>query len=533
MAQEYDDQGSPLQTTTTAAPPLPTTTAPPPPPTTTAPPTTTTAPPPPPTTTTAPPPTTTTAPPPPPTTTTAPPPPPTTTTAPPPPPTTTTAPPPPPTTTTAPPPPPTTTTAPPAPATTTTAAAAPAFTSVSVDIDPDDGGAHLPNSVQASTAATLTLSWETSGATAVHIDGLGDFGPSGSTPLPAQDASYSLVASSDGGATSDPWPLEIHTHEPDVVVSQHATIPFPASVVSFTALKDGQPVTAASPGDTVTLTLVCAGGDGARIAGQDAELSPDADGNLAASVEVTISDAGSFDAQLLQDGQVADGATVTLEVAAPPPSAWLQIGGGAEASLGIGEAVRLSWKAAGAARAVLSCDTAFAACSSSVDGTTDESGALALEVYIDQPMPSMVTLADDSGSPVAVWEFDLQPPDDEPGEGDQPAGDPPTIAFGSLKRAQGGLELQLDPLGAGEGELVVSPAPSSSTKFKLTVTPKDGSPEQAAEVTAHVANFVASLLLPDGSPAPAGRPCALLLGVTPGDSSSSGRPYFEGGADGN
>jgi hypothetical protein len=58
----------------------------------------------------------------------------------------------------------------------------------------------------------------------VHIDPLGDFDAQGSTNIPAEDATYSIVATADGGAASEPFALEIHTHPPGDPVSQHLEV---------------------------------------------------------------------------------------------------------------------------------------------------------------------------------------------------------------------------------------------------------------------------------------------------------------------
>jgi hypothetical protein len=48
----------------------------------------------------------------------------------------------------------------------------------------------------------------------VKIDPLGNFDASGSIDIPSNDATYSIVATGDGGAESAPWLLEVHTHAP-------------------------------------------------------------------------------------------------------------------------------------------------------------------------------------------------------------------------------------------------------------------------------------------------------------------------------
>jgi hypothetical protein len=98
------------------------------------------------------------------------------------------------------------------------------LTDVTVAIDPDEGVEQHPHSIQAASDAALTLKWSTSGATAVHIEGLGDFGPSGEQTLPTQEASYVLTAQAEDGSASDPWPLEVFLHEPGELVSAHVDL---------------------------------------------------------------------------------------------------------------------------------------------------------------------------------------------------------------------------------------------------------------------------------------------------------------------
>ena len=141
-----------------------------------------------------------------------------------------------------------------APETSTTAAAdeasdLPVFTSVTVAVDPDDGSDPHQNSVQVANDVSLTLSWETANATSVHIANLGDFGPSGSESLPTEDKVYSLIASNDDGVSSVPFPLEVHTHEPGEVVSQHVDVGAgEAAIVRFAASAKGEGLLRRRPG---------------------------------------------------------------------------------------------------------------------------------------------------------------------------------------------------------------------------------------------------------------------------------------------
>jgi hypothetical protein len=95
---------------------------------------------------------------------------------------------------------------------------------VEVKVTPDDGAPRALHSLQVPGNAKLRLSWTARNAKSVRIDGLGNFGASGSADLPTQDASYKLVAVGEGGVESLPFPLDIHTHEPGEVFSQHIQI---------------------------------------------------------------------------------------------------------------------------------------------------------------------------------------------------------------------------------------------------------------------------------------------------------------------
>jgi hypothetical protein len=161
------------------------------------------------------------------------------------------------------------------PATTTSAAAGaePSIDEVTYAIDPDDGAAHNAHSVQISTDAKLTITWSTQNATAVRIDPLaGPFDASGSTELESKDANYSIVALGDGGAESQPYALEVHTHDPSEVVSSHTD---------------------------------ATSGDGHKIGTVTVTIPGDGDASVTYTCEAT------------QAGAMADTATLTLAITAP------------------------------------------------------------------------------------------------------------------------------------------------------------------------------------------------------------------------
>jgi len=214
-----------------------------------------------------------------------------------------------------------------APSGTTTKApgAAPTITKVTVKVDPDDNADHHDHSIQVASDVTLKLTWETSGATGMEIENLGSFGASDTTDLPTKDASYSLVAKADGGASSDPWALEVHTHDPGQVVSPHVDLGAGvAGIVSFQATKDDQSVTSGKVGDElVLLAVVSDATESVKIADQDCELSDNGDGHKKASLKVTLAaDKHTFDCQAIKDGKAADTQSVQIDLssdAAPVP----------------------------------------------------------------------------------------------------------------------------------------------------------------------------------------------------------------------
>ena len=211
-----------------------------------------------------------------------------------------------------------------APGGTTTAGTGPSFTNVEVEIDPDEGGDHHAHSVQVAKNAKLKLKWGTSNATKVHDEALGDLDASGETDLATEDKSYSLVAKNDAGAESPPWLLDIHTHEPGDVVSQHIDLSSNvAQIAEFKATKDGQIVDSIKPGDQIKLTAIVSDGtDAVKIAGQDAQLEDNGDGHHKAEVDVTVASGsdGKFEAQALKGGNVGDTQTLHLDVAGGPSS---------------------------------------------------------------------------------------------------------------------------------------------------------------------------------------------------------------------
>jgi hypothetical protein len=207
------------------------------------------------------------------------------------------------------------------PATTTSAAAGaePSIDEVTYAIDPDDGAAHNAHSVQISTDAKLTITWSTQNATAVRIDPLaGPFDASGSTELESKDANYSIVALGDGGAESQPYALEVHTHDPSEVVSSHTDVTSGvAKVLSFTA-SAGE---SAAPGASVDLSIVVSVDvESAKAADQDVELEDSGDGHKIGTVTVTIPGDGdasvTYTCEATQAGATADTATLTLAITA-------------------------------------------------------------------------------------------------------------------------------------------------------------------------------------------------------------------------
>ena len=206
-------------------------------------------------------------------------------------------------------------------------AAAPSLTSVTVSADPDDGSDHHPNSVQVSTDAAVTLSWFASDASSVRIDPLGSFEATGSTTIPAEEASYTLVAIAEDGTESDPWPLEVHTHEPGEVVSQHVDLSSGvAALLDFQAYVDGEIVSDGAAGSTVTLRATvsdCA--DAVFINGMECALQATGTGESIAQTEVVLSADmdGAFQCQVMQEGSEAASGSVWIDISgsdADPPA---------------------------------------------------------------------------------------------------------------------------------------------------------------------------------------------------------------------
>ena len=206
-----------------------------------------------------------------------------------------------------------------APSTSTTAASgdAPTVEEVTFAIEPDDGADHNPHSIQISTDATLTLTWTTQNAASVRIDPLpGPFDASGSTELPSEDASYTIVAVADGGAESAPYSLDVHTHEPGEVVSAHVEVSSGiAKVLSFTANSDG-----VAAGASVELSvLATVDVESIKVGDDEVELSDTGDGQKSGTVTVTIPDDGStsvtYTAEASKDGAAADAASLIIQIA--------------------------------------------------------------------------------------------------------------------------------------------------------------------------------------------------------------------------
>jgi len=101
----------------------------------------------------------------------------------------------------------------------------------------------------------------------------------------------------------------------------------------------------------------------------------------------------------------------------------------------------------------------------------------------------------------------LKPPPDAASR----ATTPDAIDFAAL--LAGGLDLDLDEAGNGQGDLLLDPGPGQPATITLRVQPREAqSGEQAAQVTAQVANFNVHLLMDDrGTSALAGMMCKLEL----------------------
>ena len=120
----------------------------------------------------------------------------------------------------------------------------------------------------------------------------------------------------------------------------------------------------------------------------------------------------------------------------------------------------------------------------------------------------------EGGSPIETWEFELAPPDESSAAAADVSGPSPKVAFGSLLGAPSALPLDGD--GNGGGKITVDPGPHSSVVFTLAATPKAGGADVTATASAKVTNFLAKLMMADGSPAPAGKKITLELNVSAG-----------------
>jgi hypothetical protein len=157
-------------------------------------------------------------------------------------------------------------------------------------------------------------------------------------------------------------------------------------------------------------------------------------------------------------------------------------------SLQHGDPLTLHWKVVNGAGARITAERSSP--STEYEGTTGDGGRITLQVAMQSALPASLVMYDGSGEQ-ARWEFDLHPGDASNDSLDNP------------------IELSLDEQGNGEGDLTVNP------EFSSTITLSAG--EATARVNVAVANFIADLLMPDGSPAPSNMKCTLTLGLLAGD----------------
>jgi len=213
-----------------------------------------------------------------------------------------------------------------APGTTTTAAPGAPTVEGKIEIDPADASQD-PTSVQVPESATLTLTWSSTNAASVNIDGLGSgLAASGSSAVPTQDSTFTLVAVAADGTQSAPVTVSVATHPDGDVVSGHSDLGSGiAAILSFGVMKDGQLVTSVAMGDTVTLSaIVSAATDSVTLGGAAASLAPADGGNQQATASVTIAApmSGDFDCEASAAGVAATPASchVEIEAASSTPS---------------------------------------------------------------------------------------------------------------------------------------------------------------------------------------------------------------------
>jgi hypothetical protein len=214
-----------------------------------------------------------------------------------------------------------------APGGTTTAApggGAPGFDdgAISITIDPTDDTTQHPNSVQVSTDAKLKLVWKASNAKSVRIDPLGDQDASGSVGIPAEDATYSLVAVGDGGESA-PFSIEVHTHAPGEVVSPHVAVSTGlVKILSLIAMSNGAPVGELAPGTAFTVTAVFSDAtESATINGTEITLSETDDNQKTGSLEVASADPqqAEFTCQAShRSGVAGEEQSITVHISSDP-----------------------------------------------------------------------------------------------------------------------------------------------------------------------------------------------------------------------
>ena len=151
-----------------------------------------------------------------------------------------------------------------------------------------------------------------------------------------------MVPKASDGTAGQSFTVTIGTHNPGDVVSGHSAVGSGvAQVISFNAVDaQGNAITSASSGQTITLVLVVSdGADAAQIDGQSAALTEQSDGTKQATLPITISGplTGDFTCAALQGGATADTGMVHVDLsigAAPGASTTLAPAGNTTAAPG-------------------------------------------------------------------------------------------------------------------------------------------------------------------------------------------------------
>jgi hypothetical protein len=283
-------------------------------------------------------------------------------------------------------------------------------------------------------------------------------------------------------------------------------------------------------------------GDGNGTNPQDVTASVQADGSGTLAINPPSGDAfkeGAFKYTLTvfpQGGAAvaSQALAVTVHAAAQAPSATLTADG-ADADGQISaddQPVALHWTASGGSARLTAEMLPVQAV---LEGTTGAGGKLRLHVDPTALTGSQAILHmfDESGAVVvAHWEMDLEAPQAGAVSGSGDSQDPDAVNFASLLGDGLDLSDKFDAQGKGQGRIVLAPAPSGSASILLTAKSKDQRGDATARVSVRVANFNVTLIMEDGTQAPANRRCRLELEPTKAPASDDPKKTDDGAGSG-